>query len=655
MKKIISFFVCAMGLLTISYSQTSAYDAHALFNPLFYPHYGNTIRSGNGEPGPDYWQNRADYSISAALDDENDQISASLIITYTNNSPHTLSFLWFQLDQNLFNPQSRGFSKLPVGGRSRYGNAANDFKGGFEIKSIQLQGNSSNPAEVPLEHQISDTRMRVELPRPLRGAGDKISIKIQYQFRIPDYGADRMGILHDEDGKIYSIAQWYPRICVFDDLQGWNTLPYLGAGEFYLEYGNFDVSITAPANHIVVASGDLINPSEVMTPDQLKNYQKAFLTDSTVIIRGKSEIRKPDSRPSKKLLTWKYKITNARDFAWGSSKSFIWDAARINLPSGKKALAQSVYPPSSDGRKGWSRSTEYVKASIEHYSKQWLEYPYPIATNVAGNLGGMEYPGIVFCEADAKEEALWGVTDHELGHTWFPMIVGSNERKYGWMDEGFNTFINEISTSQFNKGEYHHPYESAHEMTSYMFDDSSETLLKQPDALKEYNIGLMVYYKPGYALRILREHIVGQSLFDAAFRKYIRDWSYKHPSPWDFFRSIENSVGEDLGWFWRGMFIEKWRLDQAVTQVEYVEGDSDKGAIVSITNLEKMAMPVILEYETQNGTIGRIKTPVEIWQNQITHRIKLPTKDKLKRVTIDPDHVFPDYDSKNNEWTSKSP
>jgi len=230
------------------------------------------------------------------------------------------------------------------------------------------------------------------------------------------------------------------------------------------------------------------------------------------------------------------------------------------------------------------------------------------------------------------------------------MIVGSNERKFGWMDEGFNTFINEISTRSFNKGEYATPVENVHDMVKYLFDDSSETLMKIPDALKEYNIGLMLYYKPGYALRLLRDEIVGERRFDSAFKKYIRDWAYKHPTPWDFFRSMENGLGEDLSWYWKGMFIENWRLDQGVGKVEYIEGDSSRGAVIEVHNLERLAMPVVLEYESDKGEKGRIRLPVEIWQNQQTHRVRLPITSKLKRLVIDPDKVFPDYNSKNNEW-----
>ena len=633
--------------------QISKYDPNALFNPLFYSSYGNNIRTGNGEPGNGYWQNRADYQIKAELNDSLNSISGSVTMTYTNNSPHNLTFLWFQLEQNLFNPESRGFAKLPPAGRSRYGNAANPFLGGYTISSVKLLSTvSGKTGETVLLPEITDTRMRIELPKVLKAAGDKVTIKVDFSYTVPEYGADRTGILKNADGNIYAIAQWYPKICVFDDIQGWNTLPYLGASEFYLEYGNFDVAITAPANHVVVASGDLLNPEDVMTAQQLKNYKLAHNSDATVTIRGRNEVKDPASRPATKKLTWKYHITSARDFAWASSASFIWDAAKINLPSGKKALAQSVYPASSDGVNAWGRSTEYTKASIENYSKRWFEYPYPIATNVASNVGGMEYPGIVFCGSNAKTGSLWGVTDHEFGHTWFPMIVGSNERKYGWMDEGFNTFINDIASKDFNNGEYAQPAGDAHSMAKFMYGDKSEAVMKTPDGMKESNIGLSLYFKPGFALTLLREQIVGEKRFDSAFKKYIRDWAYKHPSPWDFFRSIESSVGEDLGWFWKSMILENMRLDQAVTKVEYVGNNAKNGAVVTIENMERGAMPVIIAYETISGIKGVKKLPVEVWQNTGTVKTRLPVQEELKMITIDPQKVFPDFKPENNTWTS---
>ncbi|MDQ6901817.1 MAG: M1 family peptidase, partial [Bacteroidota bacterium] len=373
-------------------------------------------------------------------------------------------------------------------------------------------------------------------------------------------------------------------------------------------------------------------------------------SDKTVIIRTAAEVTDPSSRPKKDKISWHYKIKNARDVSWAASKAFIWDAARMNLPSGRKALAMSVYPVESAGDSAWGRATEYTKGSIENYSKRWFEYPYNTATNVASNVSGMEYPSIVFCGYKAKGRGLFGVTDHEFGHTWFPMVVGSNERKYGWMDEGFNTFINSIANLDFNNGEYKPRQQNKELLYKYMFSDKTEPIMSEPDALKEANIGVALYMKPGYALTLLRDEILGPKLFDYSFQTYIKRWAYKHPTPWDFFRTMENAGGEDLGWFWKGMFIENYKLDQAITDVKYVQGDSSKGALITITNLDKMAMPVYLQYETVSGKTGMVKIPVEIWQNGDKWIEKLNTTENLKSVTIDPEHVFPDTNYDNNTW-----
>jgi hypothetical protein len=444
-------------------------------------------------------------------------------------------------------------------------------------------------------------------------------------------------------------------MCVYDDIEGWNTLPYLGAGEFYLDYGDFDYSITAPASMIVVGSGDLQNPDDVLTPTEMKRLAQAKQSDKTVVIRSAEEVSDPSSRPRKGDITWHFKMKNARDVSWAASTAFIWDAARINFPSGRKGLAQSVYPVEANGNNAWERSTEYIKAALEGYSKRWFEFPYDNATNVASNINGMEYPGIVFCNSKSKGGRLWNVTDHEFGHTWFPMIVGSNERKFGWMDEGFNTFINGISTADFNNGEYVNKRRSSENLLKYIFNDKSETVMSEPDALQEANIGRALYYKPGYALDLLRNEILGKERFDYAFQLYIKRWAYKHPTPWDFFRTMENVSGEDLEWFWKGMFIKNYKLDQAITDVKYVNDDPSQGALVTVENLDKMAMPLYLQYETESGTSDTLKIPVEVWQNGPTWIQKINTKEKLKSVTIDPDHVFPDMNFDNNSWKSATP
>ena len=621
----------------------SNYDPHALFSPFFYPAIETITRGANGEPNVGYWQNRADYQITSSLNDITHQVTGSVTITYKNNSPHILPFLWLQLDQNLFNKDSRGQARMPVDSRSRYGDAKSGFNGGYIITKVQLNDGMAN-------YIITDSRMQIRLPKPMNAGGDVVKIKIDYSFIIPEYGADRCGILNTKNGEIFAVAQWYPRMCVFDDVQGWNTLPYLGPSEFYLEYGDFDITITAPASHIVVASGELQNPAEVLTATQNSRLASAKKSDKTVVIRSEAEVTDPSSRPKETTLTWHYKITNARDISWASSKAFIWDAAKINLPSGKTSLAMSVYPAESSGSKAWGRATEYTKKSIENYSKRWFEFPYPAATNVASNVGGMEYPGIVFCGWKATEDQLFGVTDHEFGHTWFPMIVGSNERKYGWMDEGFNTFINSLADDDFNNGEYKQDPRNMESMAEYMFNPNSEAILNTPDAMKEANIGTALYLKPGYGLELLRNEILGPDRFDYAFKTYIQRWAYKHPTPWDFFKTMDNASGEDLSWFWKGWFIENFKLDQAIESVKYEKDSELNGAIVTIANLDQLAMPVTIAYETISGKKGNIKLPVEIWNNTYLFKVKLPTTEKLAIVTIDPNKVFPDMNFSNNSW-----
>lgn len=650
-KKLITILMVFCSALVWAQAPVSVYDQHDLFTPNFYPPSVNEYRASDGQPGPKYWANKAGYKIAATLDVVNDAISGTVTITYINNSPKPMDFVWLYLDQNLYSPDSRGQAKMPATGRSRYGDANSTFEGGYNIKSVKLLSNRKGKnASSDVTKIITDTRMQLRLPSPLAANGGTVQFKIDYSYNIPKYGSDRTGIQDTKNGKMYAIAQWYPRMCVFDDIEGWNTLPYLGAGEFYLDYGDYDFTITAPANLIVAGSGDLQNPQEVLTPTQLKRYKQAKNSDKTVVIQSESEVTDPSSRPQKGNLTWHFKLINARDVAWAASTAFIWDAAKINFPSGRKGLAMSVYPAESNGDNGWERSTEYVKASLEGYSKRWFEYPYNSAVNVASNIGGMEYPAIVFCGYQAKGAGLWGVTDHEFGHTWFPMIVGSNERKYGWMDEGFNTFINDISSEDFNNGEYNPKPRNMAPMYKYLFNKNSETIMSIPDALKEMNIGMALYLKPGYALGLLRNEIVGHERFDYAFKKYIDKWAYKHPAPWDFFRTIENATGEDLGWFWKGMFIENYKLDQAITGVKYVKGDSSQGALVTIENLDRMAMPIYLQYETVSGKTGMVKIPVEVWQNGAKWIEKLHTTEKLKSVTIDPEHVFPDVNIDNNTW-----
>ena len=631
-------------------SSVNNYDYHDAFAPHFYTKNGTPTRAASGQPGVEYWQNRADYQINVKLNAVTNEIIGTDEITYTNNSPDELSFIWLNLEQNLFKIDSRGNAVVPLNG-SRNGAQGQIFDGGYKIKSVKVISGKKK-AETEAKFIVTDTRMQIFLPQQLASKGGSVKIKIEYSFIAPFEGSDRMGVLETKNGKIFTIAQWYPRMCVYDDVRGWNTAPYLGASEFYLEYGDFDVNITVPANHYVVGSGELLNGSEVFSADQFKRYKEASQSDKTVMIRSAEEVTASANGNSSAEKTWHFQIKNSRDFSWASSPAFILDGAKINLPSGKKSLALSAYPVESAGNDAYGRSTEYVKASIEHYSKQWFEYPYPAATNVAGNEGGMEYPGIVFCSWESKGKDLWGVTDHEFGHIWFPMIVGSNERLFAWMDEGFNTFINSLSTEEFNNGEYKEEATDLHEVAEQFTRPDLETIMSSPDNMKEANIGMLAYFKPSAGLIILREQILGKERFDIAFRTYIERWAYKHPTPDDFFRSMENVAGEDLSWFWRSWYVNNWRFDQGVNSIKYVKNDPKKGAIITVENLDKMPMPIVLDVKTKNGKVTRVNLPVEIWQRNKDWSFKHNSTEEIESITLDPDHVFPDHNTTNNIWTA---
>ena len=652
-KGIAVFLLTVANLSAQQTTVTSNYDYQAAFGANFYTQNGTETRSASGQPGPKYWQNKADYVLTANLNETNSEITGTEVLTYTNNSPDKLDFLWLYLDQNLFKADSRGNAIIPLTG-SRNGAAGEILDGGFKIKSVALLiTKKGKTAELIPQYVINDTRLQIMLPEKLRANGGTIKLKIAYSFISPKYGSDRMGVLDTKNGKVFSVGQWYPRMCVYDDVSGWNTLPYTGPAEFYLEYGDFDMKITAPASHIVVCSGELVNPAEVYTAEQLQRWTAAKKSDKTVVIRSADELTNPTSRPAgKATLTWHFKMTNTRDVSWASSAAFIIDAAKINLASGKKSLAVSAYPVESNSSDAWQRSTEYTKACIENYSKRWFEYPYPTAVNVASNVSGMEYPGIVFCGYTDKGDSLWDVTDHEFGHTWFPMIVGSNERLFAWMDEGFNTFINSISAVDFNNGEYKGGKRDMHRSADWMTAPELETVMSSPDNMKESSTGTLNYAKPSVALVLLREQILGTARFDLAFKTYIARWAFKHPQPDDFFRTMENASGENLNWLWRGLFTNNWRLDQGIRSIMYPKNDPSQGAIITIDNLDKMAMPVVIEIKTKSGIVTRTQLPVEVWMRNKSWKFKSDTNEEIDSVTLDPDHAFPDYNSDNNTWTA---
>ena len=603
---------------------------------------GTYTRSASGKPNLGYWQNKADYQIAVTLDDSTHTLSGNITLTYTNNSPESLDFIWMQMEQNRFKEDSRGTLTTPIQG-NRYNG---DTDGGFEVTNLQAKVGSKG--SVSSKYIDSDTRMQVWFNEPIPAKGGTATVSMDFSFKVPVEGMDRMGRLEVEDGWIYAFAQWYPKVAVFDDIEGWNVEPYLGAGEFYLEYGDFDYKVTVPYDHIVVGSGELLNPKEVLSKELQTRYAKAKDSDSTVMMITAEELGNTElTRPKQEgTVTWHFAIQNSRDVAFATSKAFIWDAAKINLPSGKKILAQSVYPKESDGQEAWSRSTEYSKASIEYYSEKWFEFPYATATNVAADINGMEYPGLNFCSYNSKGEDLWGVTDHEFGHNWFPMIVGTNERRYAWMDEGFNTFINHYSTLAFNDGEYPSNLNETRRYANFFTSEAREGIDTYPDVVNISNLGMLAYNKPAMGLLMLREYILGPERFDNAFKSYIKTWAYKHPQPTDFFNHIENVGGENLSWFWQGWFYGTGNIDLGVNAVIPYAGNY----VVVLANKGDMPMPVLMEIAFEDGTTERKMLPVEIWERGDTWNYLLKTEKKVKSVVIDPDKLLPDVNLGNDSW-----
>lgn len=603
---------------------------------------GNSYRTASGKPGEAYWQNGADYQIEVSLNDSTHILSGKVTITYTNNSPESLDFIWLQLEQNRFTPDSRGTLTTPVQG-NRYNG---EVDGGNTISNVNAKVGAKGANSS--KYLIDDTRMQVWFAEPIPAKGGKATVSMDFSFKVPQKGMDRMGRLKVKDGWIYAFAQWYPKVAVFDEIEGWNVEPYLGAGEFYLEYGTFDYKVTVPYDHIVVGSGKLMNPTEVLSKELQNRLAKASQSDTTVYLITPEEIKNTQlTRPKQNgTVTWHFRIQNSRDVAFATSDSFIWDASKISLPSGKNVLAQSVYPMESNGQEAWSRSTEYTKASIEYYSEKWFEFPYETATNVAAEIGGMEYPGLNFCHYNSKGAALWGVTDHEFGHNWFPMIVGTNERRYAWMDEGFNTFINHYSSNAFNNGEFPSNLAETRRFNTYFTSENREGIDNYPDIVDTRNLGMIAYMKPAIGLIMLREYILGEERFDNAFTSYIKTWAYKHPQPNDFFNHMENVAGENLSWFWKGWFYGNGNIDLGINSVQPYGGNY----LVNLVNKGDFPMPVLLEITYDDDSKERVKLPVEIWQRGNTWSYLHKTSKKVKSVEIDPDKVITDINLGNDLW-----
>jgi hypothetical protein len=617
------------------------YNPRETFAPFDVGQAPNVYRTADGRPGPQFWQNKADYRINARLDPVAHSISGTVEIRYTNNSPGSLGVLWLNLEQNRYRADSRGNlsnGAAPIG-----------VTEGMTLDSAHLVEGKQSVSVQPL---ISDTRAQIRLPAPLPH-GATATLRIAYHYTVPtEPWGGRTGWMQTPNGPIYSIAQWYPRMAVYDDVRGWDPLPYL-AQEFYLEYGDFDYSVTVPANWVVAGSGELANPAEVLSAQTRNRLLEARQSDKTVMIRSASE---PFGSPAG-TRTWHFTMHESRDVAFAASPAFIWDAARIRLPGGKTALAESVYPPEATA---WNRSTEYMKDAVERYSAKWYPYPWPQAINVAGPAGGMEYPGIVFDDIKSPPKVTFFVAAHEIGHGWFPMIVGFNERRHAWMDEGFNTFIDVYESDEFNHGEYAPKRDSEYaphggnpvdEILPLLADPDAPPILSRADTVIEKYRHPVTYFKSALGLVLLREQILGPERFDPAFRAFIAAWAFKHPTPGDFFRFMSSETGEDLSYWWRGWYANNWQLDLAVTAIKpFPANDPVKGSLVTVEARDKLVMPVTLRVGFADGTSRDIRLPAETWIRQASTDVPVVGPSPVVRAMLDPDHKIPDRDRSNNQF-----
>ena len=536
----------------------------------------NEYRNAAGAPGHNYYQQQADYKMNIVIDDETQILKGDEVITYTNNSPDALHYLWLQLDQNLFSKTSdtkliqvekmedfRDISQLK---RKMF-----DYDGGFKIEDIT----SLNGAN--LKYSINKTMLRIDLDKPLK-TGASTSFKIKWWYNINDRmavgGRSGYEYFEKEDNYIYTVAQFFPRMCVYDDVSGWQNKQFLGRGEFTLPFGNYDVSITVPSDHILGATGELQNASSILTGDQKKRLDKAKKSDSPIFIVTEEEAKASEVAHSKSSKTWKFKALNVRDFAFASSRKFIWDAQNSAV-GGKDVLCMSYYP--KEGNPLWERySTKLVAHTVQIYSKYTVDYPYPVAISVHSKSIGMEYPMICFNggrpEADGTysertKYGMWGVIIHEVGHNFFPMIINSDERQWTWMDEGLNTFVQYLTEQEWERG-YPSRRGPAYKIADYMKGDKSNISPIMTNSESIWQFGNNAYGKPATALNILRETVMGRELFDYAFKTYCERWKFKHPTPADFFRTMEDASAVDLDWFWRGWFFSTDHVDISLESVK---------------------------------------------------------------------------------------
>jgi len=597
----------------------------------------NEYRTGSGRPGPKYWQQRVDYRITATLDPVKNELTGDETIHYVNRSPDALPYIWLFVEQNLCEPHSitSRLNQPPL----VFLGSSFDFSCGAYQGAPKLESMTIDAKEV--KRTRFGTTLRVDLDRPL-APGASVDLRARWHFVVPPQAGGRMG----HDGTLYEIAQWYPRVAVYDDVKGWNHEPYIGAGEFYLEYGDFDVTLIVPDANIVAATGDLRNPDQVLTVAQRERLSLARQSDTVVaIIRAdeadKADATRPPARGARPATrAWHFVARNVRDFAFATGPNLRWDASGYN-----GILIESLYRSTAGG---WREVNRMGREAIKYFSEQWFPYPYSHATTVEGPIEGMEYPMLTFTpNSPTREDQQW-VIAHEFGHQWFPMIVGSNERLYPWMDEGFNTFIDLANAARYFAGT---PYGDSIEVHPlHLYADHAKPGDEQPLIEKPVEVRDLFwvgYQKPALMMQMLRYEVLLKDQFDDAFREYIRTWAFKHPTPADFFRIMRDKSGMDLDWFWRDWIYTTARLDQAVDSASV---GADGAARIYLSNRGTMVMPISFDVTLDNGNELGVGLPVEMWNlgNHFVYRVPVPGR--VRTVQVDSRKTMPDVDRTNNRW-----
>lgn len=603
-------------------------------------------RSANGAPGQRYWQQRVRYSIQAELNPESRRLTGRERIVYHNRSPVALAEVRFNLYQNLF---TEGFT----GPRSPFNT------GGIQLTSFSFNGDTLGPLtqsqyeanqreqRASVGYLAGGTLSRVLLPRPI-AAGDSAIFDIAWNFVVPPMGAPRTGWEDALGGRVFQIAQWYPQIAVFDDVQGQDVTPYRSEGEFYLEYGDFDVSLTLPAGYLIGATGELQNPQEVLSADVRRQLEVAARSDSTVTVLRRNQLGQGTAPGTNGRVTWRFSARDVRDFAWATSNRYQWDALRAQIPAPgggtRDVMVHSLYRP---GAPHWEGAARFGEHSTEFFSREMVPYAYPQITISEGPVYGMEYPMLVFIGRPEERLGLYEVIAHEVGHEWFPMMVGQDEAAFAWMDEGFTTFNENRATRDFFPN--HDPFEGPRESYLQIAGDKGEApLMRHIDLVFGPAFGVSAYSKPGTLLRAL-QRTLGDSVFFAGMRQYSRDWQFKHPYPWDFFNTMERVAGRDLDWFWYPFWYRTVTLDHALSDVR----PAANGVQVTVRDVGQAPAPAEIVVTTSGGQTVTHTITIDQWLNPSTRvkTVTIPVSGTVTRVEIDPLRYFPDANRRNNAWT----